>query len=106
MASAGVVCKSRASPKLIEIASFCGRNDDSEARALGSMHGKNDIGAQSHTCVAVEGWGACRQAGQGVAGIGAAGVEACGMATALGNILSARGEGSLWEHFKSSPELH
>ena len=31
----------------------------------------------------MEGWGACWQAGQGVAGIGEAGVEACGEATAL-----------------------
>ena len=34
--------------------------------------------------------GPCRQAGQGVAGIGEAGVEACGEATALANIRSVR----------------
>ena len=34
----------------------------------------DDIGAAPHRYVAVEGWGACRQAGHGVAGIGEAGV--------------------------------
>jgi hypothetical protein len=43
----------------------------------------HDFGAAWHRCVPEEGWGTCRQAAQGVAGIGAAGVEACGQATAL-----------------------
>jgi hypothetical protein len=58
-------------------------NSAGQYRVRAAPRATDDSGAVLHRCVAVGGWGACRQAGQGVAGIGEAGVEACGVATAV-----------------------